>query len=95
MVMGNQAKLLTAYSRQYADHMVRDITFQVGEQELFNVSPIQGVMRFSKRDKLSPHYIGPFEILDRVGANGLQVSTTSQLDWSSFDVSYVYAKDIP
>ena len=29
--------------------------------------PKRGVVRFSKRGKLSPRFIGPFEILERVG----------------------------
>ena len=37
-----------------------------GEQVLL-VSPMKGVMRFGKRGKLSPRYIGPFEVLKRVG----------------------------
>ncbi|XP_055835127.1 uncharacterized protein LOC129903604 [Solanum dulcamara] len=43
------------------------MTFQAGEQVLLKVSPIKRVMRFGKKCKLSPHYVGPFEILDRVG----------------------------
>ena len=36
-----------------------------GEQVLLKVSPMKGVMRFGKRGKLSPRYIGPFEVLKR------------------------------
>ena len=39
----------------------------VGERVLLRVSPMNGVMRFGKKGKLSPRFIGPFEILDRVG----------------------------
>ncbi|XP_069149236.1 uncharacterized protein [Solanum lycopersicum] len=38
-----------------------------GEQVFLKVSPMKGVMRFGKRGKLSPRYIGPFEFLKRVG----------------------------
>ena len=31
------------------------------------VSPMKGVMRFGKKEKLAPRYIGPFEILERIG----------------------------
>ncbi|WMV46491.1 hypothetical protein MTR67_039876 [Solanum verrucosum] len=64
-----EVKLLAAQSRhkKYVDCMVRDMTFQAGEQVLLKVSPIKGVMKFDKRGKLSSRYIGPFEILDCVG----------------------------
>ena len=64
-----QEMLLAAQSRQkeYADRKVRDLDFMEGEQVLLKVSPMKGVMRFGKRGKLSPRYIGPFEVLKRVG----------------------------
>ena len=34
-----------------------------GEQVLLKVSPMKGVMRFGKRGKISPRFIGPFEVL--------------------------------
>ncbi|KAH0654669.1 hypothetical protein KY289_032347 [Solanum tuberosum] len=64
-----QTKLLAAQSRQkkYANHKVRDMVFQTGENVLLKVSPMKGVMRFGKKGKLSPRYIGPFEVLKYVG----------------------------
>ena len=47
--------------------IVRDLDFMEGEQVLLKVSPMKGVMRFGKRGKLSPRYIGPFEVQKRVG----------------------------
>ena len=41
--------------------------FMEGEQVLLKVSPMKWVMRFGKRGKLSPRYIGPFEVLKCVG----------------------------
>jgi len=41
--------------------------FQTGENVLLKVSPMKGVMRFGKTCKLSPRYIGLFEILECVG----------------------------
>ena len=62
-------RLLAAQSRQksYADNRRRDLEFQVGDHVFLKVSPSKGVMRFGKKGKLSQRYIGPFEILDRVG----------------------------
>ena len=64
-----QEKLLAAQNRQkeYADRKVRDLDFMEGEQVLLKVSPMKGVMRFGKRGKHSPRYIGPFEVLKRAG----------------------------
>ncbi|XP_069145628.1 uncharacterized protein [Solanum lycopersicum] len=38
-----------------------------GDHVLLRVSPIKSVMRFGKKGRLSPRFIGPFEILSRVG----------------------------
>ncbi|XP_069143448.1 uncharacterized protein [Solanum lycopersicum] len=64
-----QEKLLEAHNRkkEYIDRKVRDLDFMKGEQVLLKVSPMTGVMRFGKRGKLSPRYIGLFEVLKRVG----------------------------
>ena len=60
-----QEKLLAAQSRQkeYADRKVRDLEFMEGEQVLFKVSPMKGVMWFGKRGKLSPRTLVPLKYL--------------------------------
>ncbi|XP_055826394.1 uncharacterized protein LOC129894772 [Solanum dulcamara] len=64
-----QGRLLTAQSRQksYTDQRVRPLEFMVGDHVWLRVSPMKGVMRFGRKGKLSPRFIGPFEILARVG----------------------------
>ena len=63
-------RLLTAQSRQksYVDVRRRPLEFKMGDHVFLKVMPKRGVIRFSKRGKLSPRYIGPFEVLKRVGA---------------------------
>jgi len=39
----------------------------VGEKVLLKISPMKGVLRFGKKGKLSPRYIGTFEILKKIG----------------------------
>ena len=39
----------------------------MGDHVFLKVMPKRGVVRFDKRGKLEPSYIGPFEILERVG----------------------------
>ena len=45
----------------------RPLEFEVGEHVFLKVIPKRGLVRFSKRGKLLPRFIGPFEILERVG----------------------------
>ncbi|GJZ92264.1 putative reverse transcriptase domain-containing protein [Tanacetum coccineum] len=61
-------RLLTARSHQksYADRRFKPLEFEVGDMVLLKVLPWKGVVRFGKRGKLSPRYIGPFKILARV-----------------------------
>ena len=63
-------RLLTTQSRQksYADVQRRPLEFKVGDHVFLKVMPKIGVIRFEKRGKLSPRYIGTFEVLERVGA---------------------------
>ncbi|GJZ73231.1 putative reverse transcriptase domain-containing protein, partial [Tanacetum coccineum] len=41
--------------------------FDVGDMVMLKVSPWKGVIHFGKRGKLSPRYVGPFKIIDRIG----------------------------
>ncbi|GJW89211.1 putative reverse transcriptase domain-containing protein [Tanacetum coccineum] len=62
-------RLLTARSRQksYADVRRKPMEFSVGDMVMLKVSPWKGVIHFGKRGKLSPRYIGPFKIIERIG----------------------------
>ena len=44
----------------------RPLEFEVGDHVFLKVMPKRGVVRFGKRGKLSPRFIGPFEILERI-----------------------------
>ncbi|GJR97611.1 putative reverse transcriptase domain-containing protein [Tanacetum coccineum] len=61
-------RLKTARDRQksYADNRRKPLEFSVGDKVLLKVSPRKGVVRFGKRSNLSPRYVGPFEIVERV-----------------------------
>ena len=47
--------------------ILKDLEFEVEDQVFLKLSPRKGVVRFGKRGKLNPHYIGPFEIVDGIG----------------------------
>nr|GEU83605.1 putative reverse transcriptase domain-containing protein [Tanacetum cinerariifolium] len=76
-------RLLATCSRQksYADRRLKPLEFKVGDMVLLKVSPWKRVVRFGKRGKLSPCYIGPFKILARVAEDDFVVSIDEiQLD---------------
>ncbi|KAD5960816.1 hypothetical protein E3N88_12288 [Mikania micrantha] len=64
-----QERIKAARDRQksYADNRRRPLEFQVGDRVMLKVSPWKGIFRFGKRGKLSPRFVGPFKILERIG----------------------------
>uniref|UniRef100_A0A1S4BFN9 Tf2-1-like SH3-like domain-containing protein n=1 Tax=Nicotiana tabacum TaxID=4097 RepID=A0A1S4BFN9_TOBAC len=62
-------RLKTTQSRQKGYTYVhrRKLEFNEGDQVFLKVSPMKGVMRFGKKGKLSPRFIGPYRILKRIG----------------------------
>ncbi|GJZ83827.1 putative reverse transcriptase domain-containing protein [Tanacetum coccineum] len=71
----------TARDRQksYADRRRKPLEFEVGDKVILKVSPWKGVIRFDKRGKLNPRYIGPFKILDKVGTLAYRLELSKQL----------------
>nr|GEV78560.1 putative reverse transcriptase domain-containing protein [Tanacetum cinerariifolium] len=52
--------------KSYADLKRKPVKFQVGDKVMLKVSPWKGVVRFRKREKLNPRYVGPLKVLERV-----------------------------
>ncbi|XP_022003511.1 uncharacterized protein LOC110900965 [Helianthus annuus] len=77
-----RARLKAAQDRQkaYADKRRRPIEFQVGDYVLLKVSPWKGIIRFRKRGKLGPRYIGPFKILAQVRKVAYRLEFPSTLE---------------
>nr|GEW09993.1 retrotransposon protein, putative, Ty3-gypsy subclass [Tanacetum cinerariifolium] len=57
------------YTKSMCDRLWRrnSLGFEVGDQVLLKVSHWKGVVRFGKKGKLAPRYVGPFEIIERIG----------------------------
>ncbi|XP_070054123.1 uncharacterized protein [Nicotiana tomentosiformis] len=81
-------RLRTAQSRQksYADRKVHDVAYMVGKKVLLRLSPMKGVMRFGKKGKLSPQYVGPFEVLERIKEVAYKLALSPSL--SSFHLVF-------
>ncbi|XP_073033825.1 uncharacterized protein [Primulina eburnea] len=77
-----QERLKTAQSRQksYADVRRRPLAFEVGDHVFIKIAPLKGVMRFGKKGKLRPRYIGPFEILNKIGERAYRLALPPDLD---------------
>ena len=84
-------RLQIAYSRQksYVDHRRRKLEFEESDKLYLKISPMKGVVSFGKKRKLSPHYVGPYQILQRVGNVAYELKLPSELSFvhSIFHVS--------
>ena len=65
--------------KSYTYRRRRPLEFEAGDHVLLRVMPKRGVARFSKRGKLSPRFIKPFEILEKVGTVAYRLSLPSSL----------------
>ena len=53
--------------KSYSDKWRKDIEFSVGNEVFIKISPMKGVVRFGMARKLAPRYVGPFQIIERIG----------------------------
>ncbi|GJS42399.1 putative reverse transcriptase domain-containing protein [Tanacetum coccineum] len=75
------ARIQAARDRQksYANIRRKPMVFQVGDKVMLKVSPWKGVVRFGKRGKLNPRYVGPFKVIERVGTVAYKLELPQQL----------------
>ncbi|GJX44403.1 hypothetical protein Tco_0261079 [Tanacetum coccineum] len=65
--------------KSYADQRRRPLEFEVGDRVLLKVAPWKGVVRFGKRRKLNPRYIGPFQNIERIGPVAYRLELPQEL----------------
>ncbi|KAA3477389.1 DNA/RNA polymerase superfamily protein [Gossypium australe] len=58
----------------------KDIEFQIGDKVFLKVSPWKKILRFGQKVKLSLRFIGPYEIIERVGPVAYRLSLPSELE---------------
>ncbi|GAA0187595.1 hypothetical protein LIER_34884 [Lithospermum erythrorhizon] len=76
-----QQHLRTAQDRQkkYADRRRIELSFEIGDKVFLRISPWKSVLRFGKKGKLSPRYIGPYEIIAKVGLVPYRITLPPEL----------------
>ncbi|GKD25904.1 hypothetical protein Tco_1232118, partial [Tanacetum coccineum] len=65
--------------KSYADRKRKPMEFEVGDRVMLKVSPWKGVVRFGKRGKLNPRYVGPFKVLAKVGKVAYRLELPQEL----------------
>ncbi|GJY35152.1 putative reverse transcriptase domain-containing protein [Tanacetum coccineum] len=75
-------RLKAARDRQkiYADKRRKPLEFSVGDYVLLKVSPWKGVVHFEKKGKLAPRFVGPFEIIEKVGPVAYRLDLPEELN---------------
>nr|GEX65871.1 putative reverse transcriptase domain-containing protein [Tanacetum cinerariifolium] len=70
-----------AHDRQksYADLKRKAMEFQVGDKVMLKVSPWKGVVRFGKRGKLNPRFVGPFKVIEKIGNVAYKIELPEEL----------------
>nr|GEW48190.1 reverse transcriptase domain-containing protein [Tanacetum cinerariifolium] len=66
--------------KSYADKRRKPIEFSIGDHVMLKVSPWKGVVRFEKKWKLAPKFIGPFEIIKNVGPVAYRLDFPEELN---------------
>ncbi|KAM1721488.1 hypothetical protein ACFX11_023296 [Malus domestica] len=76
-----QANLKAAQDRQKSitDRHSTNRVYKVGDWVFLKLSPWKGVVRFGKKGKLSPRYIGPYQIVERVGEVAYRLTLPPEL----------------
>ena len=65
--------------RAYADHRIMGFEFEEGDKVYLKISPMKGLVRFSKKGKLTPYYVGPYQNLQTVGKVAYELKLPSEL----------------
>ncbi|KAL5745716.1 hypothetical protein ACOSP7_026862 [Xanthoceras sorbifolium] len=78
-IIRDRLKIASDRQISYANNRRRDLEFQISDRVFLRMSPWKGVLRFGKQGKQSPIYIGPYEILERIGEVAYRLQLPSEL----------------
>ncbi|GJV90472.1 hypothetical protein Tco_1538285 [Tanacetum coccineum] len=80
VLVKEKPKAVRDRQKSYVDYRRKPLEFEVGDRVLLRVSPWKGVVRFGKKGKLAPRYVGPFEILERIGLVAYRLRLPEELN---------------
>ncbi|GKE52235.1 putative reverse transcriptase domain-containing protein, partial [Tanacetum coccineum] len=76
----DRLKTTRDHQKSYADKRRKPLEFSVGDHFLLKVSPWKGVVRFEKKGKLEPRFVGPFKITKRIGPVAYRLRLPKELN---------------
>ncbi|GKD12977.1 putative reverse transcriptase domain-containing protein, partial [Tanacetum coccineum] len=76
----DRLKVAYDHHKSYADKRRKPLKFSVGDYVLLKVSPWKGIVRFGKKEKLTPRFVGPFEIVEKVGLVAYRLDLPKELN---------------
>ncbi|GJV53525.1 reverse transcriptase domain-containing protein [Tanacetum coccineum] len=79
----DRLKAVCDRQKSYADKRRKPLEFSVGDYVLVKVSPWKDVVRFGKKGKLAPRFVGPFEIIEKVGTVAYRLDLPEELNYVS------------
>ncbi|GKA39448.1 putative reverse transcriptase domain-containing protein [Tanacetum coccineum] len=88
-------RLKVARDRQksYAKRRRKPLEFSIGDYVLLKVSPWKGVVRFGKKGKLAPRFVGPFEIIEKVCLVAYRLDLPEELNGIQVDAKLNFAEE--
>nr|GFA64443.1 putative reverse transcriptase domain-containing protein [Tanacetum cinerariifolium] len=89
LLIKEKLKAARDHQKSYADNRRKSLEFEVGDRVMLKVSPLKGLIRVGKKGKLAPRYVGPFEILERIGLVAYRLRLLEELSgvYDTFHVS--------
>ena len=78
-VIKSKLKAAQDCQKSYVNQHRREMEYQIGDKVFLRVSPWKGIMRFGNKGKLSPRYIGPYDIIERIGPLAYRLALPPEL----------------
>nr|GEY06114.1 reverse transcriptase [Tanacetum cinerariifolium] len=88
VLVKEKPKAAKDHQKSYVVYGLKPLEFEVGDSVWLKVTPWKGVVRFGKKGKLAPRYVGPFKILERIVLVAYRLRLPEELN-SVHDTFYV------